>query len=136
MADSTAEARKLARGNSLGSCIQYILDLTDRTSGSGLAMWKPNPAMSDDDCNLDYFMDQVIIAGDPDEVTRQILALRERVGPFGTLVLVAHDWDDRDTWLRSLELFSSEVVPRLAAPDHSDRTLAGRQVGGAAEVSG
>ena len=99
-------------------------------------MWKPNPAMSDDDCNLDYFMDQIVIAGDPDEVTKQILALRERVGPFGTLVLTAHDWDDRATWLHSLELFSSEVVPRLAAPDHSGETLAGRQVGGAAEVSG
>ena len=113
VADTTAEARKRARGNSLGSCIQYILDLTDRTSGSGLAMWKPDPAMSDAECNLDYFMDQVIIAGDPDEVANQILALRERVGAFGNLVLVAHDWDDRDAWLRSMELFSSEVVPRL-----------------------
>ena len=113
VADSTAEARKLARGNSLGSCIQYILNLTDRTSGSGLAMWKPKPEMSDRDCNLDYFMDQIVIAGDPDEVTKQILTLRERVGPFGTLVLTAHDWDDRARWLHSLELFSSEVVPKL-----------------------
>ena len=113
VADSTAEARKLARGNSLGSCIQYILDLTDRTSGSGLALWKPDPEMSDRDCNLDYFMDQVVIAGDSDEVANQILSLRESVGPFGTLVLIAHDWDDRAAWLHSLELFSNEVVPKL-----------------------
>ncbi len=111
VADSTAEARRLARGNSLGSCIRYILDLTNRHSGSGLAMWKPQPEMTDDECNLDYFMDEVIIAGDPDEVTRQLLELREQVGPFGTLVLVAHDWDDRDRWIRSLELFAREVVP-------------------------
>ena len=67
--------------------------------------------MTDDECNLDYFMDQVVIAGDPDEVTRQLLELREQVGPFGTLVLVAHDWDDRDRWVRSLKLFAGEVVP-------------------------
>ena len=113
VADSTAKARKLGRTNSLGACIQYILDLTSRISGSGLKMWKPDPEMSDDDCNLDYFLDEVIIAGDPDDVTNQLLELRERIGAFGTLVLVAHDWDDRDFWIRSLELFTREVVPRL-----------------------
>ncbi len=113
VADTTAEAQKLARNNSLGSCVQYILDLTNRTSGSGLTIWKPDSKMSDDDCNLDYFMDQVIIAGDPEHVTRQILELRQRIGPFGTLVLVAHDWDDRDHWIHSLELFAHEVAPRL-----------------------
>ena len=113
VADTTAEAQKLARNNSLGSCVQYILDLTNRTSGSGLTIWKPDSRMSDDDCNLDYFMEQVIIAGDPEHVTRQILELRQRIGPFGTLVLVAHDWDDRDRWIHSLELFAHEVAPRL-----------------------
>ena len=67
--------------------------------------------MSDEGCNLDYFMDEVVIAGDPEEVTRKILNLREDIGPFGTLVLVAHDWDDRDAWLHSLDLFVDEVMP-------------------------
>jgi alkanesulfonate monooxygenase SsuD/methylene tetrahydromethanopterin reductase-like flavin-dependent oxidoreductase (luciferase family) len=111
VADSTAEAQKLARTNSLGKCIQYILDLTERTSPTGLAMWKPSPKMAEEDCNLDYFMDQVVIAGDPEHVTKQLSELRERIGPFGKLVLVAHDWDDRQRWLRSLELFASEVIP-------------------------
>jgi hypothetical protein len=39
------------------------------------------------------------------------LNLRERIGPFGALVLTAHDWDDRDQWIRSLTLFAREVVP-------------------------
>ena len=123
VADTTAEAQKLARNNSLGSCIRYILDFTNRTSGRGLAMWKPDPRMSDDDCNLDYFMDQVIIAGDPEHVSRQILELRERIGPFGTLVLVAHDWDDRDLWIRSLELFAYEVAPRLNRAIETDTQI-------------
>jgi alkanesulfonate monooxygenase SsuD/methylene tetrahydromethanopterin reductase-like flavin-dependent oxidoreductase (luciferase family) len=111
VADTTAEARRLARTNSLGRCIQYILDLTKR--GPGVGMWKRSADQSDADCNLDYFLDEVLIVGDPPEVTRQLRALRDRVGDFGTLVLVAHDWDDRDRWLHSLELFTREVAPAL-----------------------
>lgn len=111
VADSSSEARRLARTNSLGRCIQYILDLTRR--GPGVSMWKRNAEQSDLDCNLDYFLDEVLIVGDPPEVTRKLRALRDRVGDFGTLVLVAHDWDERQRWLRSLELFTREVVPAL-----------------------
>jgi alkanesulfonate monooxygenase SsuD/methylene tetrahydromethanopterin reductase-like flavin-dependent oxidoreductase (luciferase family) len=111
VADTTTEARRLARANSLGRCIQYILDLTKR--GPGVGMWKRNADQSDDDCNLDYFLDEVLIVGDPPEVTRQIRNLRSRVGDFGTLVLVAHDWDDPDRWLHSLQLFTREVIPAL-----------------------
>ena len=56
-------------------------------------------------------MDEVVIAGDPEHVTERLLELRERIGPFGALVLTAHDWDDRARWRHSLELFAREVVP-------------------------
>ncbi len=111
VAQTSAEARRLARGNSLGKCIEYILELTRR--GPGLAMWKRDPGMTDAECNLDYFLDEVIVAGDPEEVTRRLLELCEQVGDFGTLVLVAHDWDDKKRWLDSLELFVREVMPQL-----------------------
>jgi alkanesulfonate monooxygenase SsuD/methylene tetrahydromethanopterin reductase-like flavin-dependent oxidoreductase (luciferase family) len=111
VADSAAEARQLARGNSLGWCIQYILELTQR--GPGIGMWKRNPDQADADCNLDYFLDEVLIVGSPESVTRQLRELRRRIGDFGTLVLVAHDWDDRARWLRSLELIAREVLPAL-----------------------
>ncbi len=111
VAETTREAREIARGNSMGQCIQYILDLTRR--GPGVGMWKRNLDQTDDACNLDYFLDEVLIVGDPPEVTRQLLELRDRIGDFGTLVLVAHDWDDRSRWLRSLELFANEVRPAL-----------------------
>lgn len=113
VADTSAEARRLARGNSLGKCIEYILELTRR--GPGVGMWKRNPDQPDERCNLDYFLDEVLIVGDPGDVARQLRALRDRVGNFGTLVLVAHDWDDRRQWLRSLELFANEVVPALVS---------------------
>jgi alkanesulfonate monooxygenase SsuD/methylene tetrahydromethanopterin reductase-like flavin-dependent oxidoreductase (luciferase family) len=111
VADTTAEARRFARAGSLGRCIQYILDLTRRWGN--IAMWKRDPDMSDADCNLDYFLNEVVIAGDPPEVTRQLLELRQDLGSFGTLVLVAHDWDEKARWIHSLELFASEVMPAL-----------------------
>ena len=97
--------------NSLGKCIQYIRDFTLRYAPTGLLIWKRNEEQADDECNLDYFMDEVIIAGDPDSVTQQLLELREQIGAFGTLVAVAHDWDNREHWDRSFELFAKEVVP-------------------------
>ncbi len=111
VADTTEEARRLARNNSVAWTIDYILKMTCVVPG--LDMWKPRPEMSDADCNLDYFMDDVVIAGDPEEVTRRILDLREEVGEFGTLVLIGHDWDDRAQHMRSLELFAQEVMPAL-----------------------
>ena len=111
VADSTEEARRLARSNSLARCIQYILDLTRATAPTGIAMWKRDEQQADSECTLDYFLEEVVIAGDPEHVTQKLLELRELIGPFGTLVLTAHDWDDRDRWKHSLELFAREVVP-------------------------
>jgi alkanesulfonate monooxygenase SsuD/methylene tetrahydromethanopterin reductase-like flavin-dependent oxidoreductase (luciferase family) len=111
VAETTEEAKRLARSNSLGRCIEYILELTRR--GPGLGLWKRDADMSDEACNLDYFMDEIVIAGDPEEVVRQVRALRERIGPFGKLVLVAHDWDDKACWLRNLDLFGKHVMPAL-----------------------
>ncbi len=113
VADTTKEAKALARRNSMGRCIEYIVELTRRTSPTGIAVWKRAPEMPDAQCNLDYFMNEVVIAGDPASVAAQLLQLRERIGRFGTLVLVAHDWDDRAHWLRSLDLFAKEVMPAL-----------------------
>jgi alkanesulfonate monooxygenase SsuD/methylene tetrahydromethanopterin reductase-like flavin-dependent oxidoreductase (luciferase family) len=109
--DSTTEARRFARESSLGRCLTYILELTRRWGN--LSMWKRDPNMSDPECGLDYFLNEVVIAGNPMDVSRQLLDLRERIGPFGTLVMVAHDWDNKERWLHSLELFATEVMPAL-----------------------
>jgi len=111
VAETTAEAQKMARSNSLGKCMEYILELTRR--GPGVGLWKPDSSMSDSEMNLDYFMKDVIIAGDPEEVTRKLLDLRDRIGQFGTLVQVAHDWDDKAAWIRSHELLTKEVLPKF-----------------------
>ena len=52
-------------------------------------------------------------AGSPDSVLDQLVAFHEEVGDFGTLVSVAHDWDDAERWKRSMRLLAEEVMPRF-----------------------
>jgi alkanesulfonate monooxygenase SsuD/methylene tetrahydromethanopterin reductase-like flavin-dependent oxidoreductase (luciferase family) len=111
LADTTAEAQRRARANSLGRNYEYIGMLFDR--GLGRKMYKRDLDMSDADCNLDYLMSEQIIAGDVDEVLRRLLAMIEETGTFGTLVLMSYDWDDKRSWLHSMELFAKELMPAL-----------------------
>jgi alkanesulfonate monooxygenase SsuD/methylene tetrahydromethanopterin reductase-like flavin-dependent oxidoreductase (luciferase family) len=111
LADSTPEARRRARENSLGRNFEYIGRLVDK--GLGRRIYKRDQAMSDADCNLDYLMGEQIIAGSPDEALRRLLLLIEETGTFGTLVLMSYDWDDKKSWLYSMELFARELMPAL-----------------------
>jgi alkanesulfonate monooxygenase SsuD/methylene tetrahydromethanopterin reductase-like flavin-dependent oxidoreductase (luciferase family) len=95
----------------LGRNYEYIGRLFDK--GPGRKVYKRDPAMSDADCNLDYLMGEQIIAGSPDEVLRRLLGLIEETGLFGTLVLMSYDWDDKQSWLHSMELFARAVMPAL-----------------------
>jgi len=44
-------------------------------------------------------------------VLRRLLALVEETGRFGRLVLMGYDWDDKDRWIHSIELFANELMP-------------------------
>jgi alkanesulfonate monooxygenase SsuD/methylene tetrahydromethanopterin reductase-like flavin-dependent oxidoreductase (luciferase family) len=111
LAETTREAQKLARTNSLGKNYQYIGRLFDK--GLGRRIYKRDLNMSDADCNLDYLMNEQILAGDVDDVLRRLLLMVEETGPFGTLVMMSYDWDDKEAWVRSLELFQNELMPAL-----------------------
>ena len=50
---------------------------------------------SDDSVTLDAICDRLIIHGTPDEVADKLLAFREEVGDFGTLLYAGHDWATR-----------------------------------------
>ena len=111
LADTTREARERARSNSLGRNFEYIGRLFDK--GLGRRMYKRDLDMPDAECNLDFLMEEQIIAGDVDEVLRRLLRMWEETGAFGTLVLMSYDWDDKASWLRSMELFARELMPAL-----------------------
>jgi alkanesulfonate monooxygenase SsuD/methylene tetrahydromethanopterin reductase-like flavin-dependent oxidoreductase (luciferase family) len=111
LADTTKEAQQLARTNSLGQNFEYIAGLLDR--GLGRRIYKRDPDMSDADCNMDFWLSEQIIAGDVNYALDRLLRLIDETGPFGTLVLMSYDWDDKQSWLRSMELFAKELMPAL-----------------------
>ena len=111
LADTTEEAVRIARSNSLGKNYEYIGGLFDK--GLGRRIYKRDLDMPDAECNLDFLMTEQIIAGDVDEVLRRLLLLVEESGPFGKLILMGYDWDDKAAWLRSMELFARELMPAL-----------------------
>ena len=111
LADTTKEAVQRAHTNSLGMNYEYIGRLFDK--GLGRKIYKRDLNMPDKDCNLDWLMTEQIIAGDVDEVLRRLLLMAEETGPFGVLVLMSYDWDEKASWIHSMELFAKELMPRL-----------------------
>ena len=91
----------------------YFLRLLPKLRG--FDMLKVDPAMPDSEVTLEYLLDNIWIVGSPETVARKIAALGEAVGGFGTLLVIAHEWQPRAAWEHSMTLLSTEVLPRLEA---------------------
>jgi len=78
-------------------------------------LFKVDPAQPDSEITPDYVTDRLVIAGTVDSVVDQILAFREQVGDFGTLLYACHDWVDPVLGRRSMQLMAEEVMPRVNA---------------------
>ena len=71
--------------------------------------------MPDDAVTLDYVVDKLVIWGSPERVADELLAFREEVGDFGTLLYAGKDWLDRDLGRRSMVLMAEKVMPAVNA---------------------
>ena len=80
-----------------------------------LEAFKERRDMPDDAVTLEYVMDKLVIWGSPKKVTEDLLAFREQVGDFGTLLYAGKDWLDRDLGRRSMVLLAEKVLPALNA---------------------
>ncbi|MBM3527545.1 MAG: LLM class flavin-dependent oxidoreductase [Alphaproteobacteria bacterium] len=80
-----------------------------------LYMIKPDKSMSDEVCTPDAIMDECVIHGSPRTVIDKLVAYRERVGPFGTLLQIGIDWSGpNQAWEREgMRLLAEEVMPKL-----------------------
>ena len=82
-------------------------------SPAGLRGFKADESMRDEDVTLDYIMDNIVIAGSPNSVVDQILAMHEKTGDFGTLLCVGTDWADKELARTSMTLMAEEVMPAV-----------------------
>ncbi|MBS1892963.1 MAG: LLM class flavin-dependent oxidoreductase [Actinobacteria bacterium] len=95
---------------------EYHLPLLDSIGLKGHL--KEDESLPDSAIDIDYLADTCFIIGSPDTVVEKITRLYERLGGFGTLMLLSADYADApERWHRSLELLATEVAPRLAHLD-------------------
>ena len=71
------------------------------------------PDQPEEEVTLEQSLRTQVIAGTVDDVVDQILAMRELIGPFGTIVYTGADWADEALGRRSMELMAEQVMPRL-----------------------
>ncbi|WP_431301080.1 LLM class flavin-dependent oxidoreductase [Tabrizicola sp. BL-A-41-H6] len=96
--------------------VHYFSSLFTKLVKNGRSnLFKEDQNMADSDLTLDHVMDRLVIWGTPDEVADKVLAFREEVGPFGTLVYAGHDWRDPGLARRSMRLMAEQVMPRINA---------------------
>jgi alkanesulfonate monooxygenase SsuD/methylene tetrahydromethanopterin reductase-like flavin-dependent oxidoreductase (luciferase family) len=110
--DDKAAQRYAMEGNSPYRF--YYKQLMTKLIGNGRPeLFKHDRALPDSAVTLDYVMDSLVIHGSVNRVVDQLLAFRERVGDFGTLLYAGHDWVDPALGRRSMELMATEVIPRI-----------------------
>ena len=94
----------------------YYKNLMRKLIGNGRPeLFKHDLDMPDEAVTHEYVMDSLVIAGTVESVVGQLLAFRETVGDFGTLVYAGHDWADPALARRSMELMATEVMPAVNA---------------------
>ncbi len=84
-------------------------------TGSRANLFKTDPDQADETLDVATIVDQLVIRGTVDRVVDQILAFRETVGDFGTLLYAGHDWQDPALARRSMVLMAEQVMPRVNA---------------------
>ena len=116
VADDEATARRYAL-EAGGPYHFYFKQLVRKLVGGGgrSNLFKTDPAMPDSEITPDYVTRRLVLAGTVDSVVDQILAFHAQVGDFGQLLYACHDWMDPALGRRSMELFATEVMPRVNA---------------------
>ncbi len=116
VAPNDAEARDYVRepDGPFAHYYGYLVELIKRAAFH--AIMKDGPDMADDAVTPDYACERFIVAGSPESVAEQLLALRQEVGPFGTVLMTATDCRNeahKARLLDSMRLMAEEVMPRL-----------------------
>lgn len=128
VAKDQATARAYARDPGSPYVLYYSQLLTKMRRGNRLNLFKHDQNMPDDDVTLDNVLDRLVIHGDAESVADQILALRDKMGPFKHLVYAGHDWTDLELGRNSMILCGEKVLPILQQATKSEPDWRQQQV--------
>lgn len=113
VADDEATARRYAHREDGAHGFYLRVMRTKLAKFGGLDLMRDHPGQPDSELSLARCLERLVIAGTPESVADQILAFREEVGEFGTMLYTGHDWADPVLARRSMELMANEVWPRV-----------------------
>ena len=82
--------------------------------------------MPDEEATVEAITEGCILYGSPKTMLDKLVAFRDEVGPFGTLLMTGVDWSGRTKRGRrqSMQLMAEEVMPKIPPA----RARAGRGV--------
>ncbi len=113
VADDLNVAREYALGPDSPYRFYYNQIVTKMRLSGRANLFLEDPSASDADPELDELLEKLVIWGTPDKVADDLLAFRDEIGDFGTLLYASKDWADRDLARRSMILLAESVLPRL-----------------------
>ena len=115
VAPSDAEARERVFSEQ-GSNRYFYTYMREVLSRVGiLSVMKPDPNMPDEQATVDVITEGCVLHGSPQTMLDKLVAFRDEVGPFGTLLMTGLDWSGSNgAWERnSMRLLAQEVMPKF-----------------------
>jgi len=113
VAEDDATARRYAKSLDGPYGFYFWNLLTKRRNAGGVEIFKHDLTLPDAAVTVDYVLDRLVICGSVNSVVDQLLAFRETIGDFGTLLYCGHDWADPKLARRSMELMAGKVMPAV-----------------------
>lgn len=130
VADDEATAHRYVHREDGAHDFYFHVMRTKLAKAGALDVMRDFPDQPDSELSTKRCIERLVIAGTPQSVADQILAFRNEVGAFGTLLYTGHDWTDSTLARRSMELMANEVWPRIDRAAHE--TTPKGQTGGKA----
>ncbi|MGE0540152.1 MAG: LLM class flavin-dependent oxidoreductase [Dehalococcoidia bacterium] len=113
VADDETTARRYAYREDGAHGFYFHVMRAKLAKAGALDLMRDDPDQPDAELSPRRCVERLVIAGTPESVADQILAFRNEVGAFGTLLYTGHDWTDPALARRSMELMAKEVWPRI-----------------------
>jgi len=115
VAPTDAEARDRVFGEQ-ASNRYFFTYIRAALNGVGLlSILKPRADMTDEQASVEVITEGCVLYGSPKTMLDKLVAFREEVGPFGTLLMTGLDWTGlNEIWERqSMQLLADEVMPKF-----------------------
>jgi alkanesulfonate monooxygenase SsuD/methylene tetrahydromethanopterin reductase-like flavin-dependent oxidoreductase (luciferase family) len=113
VADTDEKARAYVTAPNSPYRLYYTNLLTKLKMAGRAEAFKESRDTPDDAVTVESVLEKLVLYGSPSRVADKVLAFREEIGDFGTLLYAGKDWLDRDLGRRSMVLTAEKVLPAI-----------------------